>query len=65
MLPWGEAMWFVADEVHEERTGDQVPPELGLYTELIGSWWPYDQHQEQLHRRYPRLWARFRSRTHP
>jgi hypothetical protein len=65
MLPWGEAMWFVAAEVHQERTGGELPPELGLYTELIGSWWPYDQHQEQLRRRYPRLWARFRANTHP
>jgi hypothetical protein len=64
MLPWGEAMWFVAAEVHEERTGEP-PPELCWTTELIGSWWPYDQHHEQLRRRYPRVWARFRSKTHP
>ena len=65
MLAWGEAMWFVAVDVHQERTGGELPPELGLRTQLIGSWWPYDQHQEQLRRRYPRLWARYRSTTHP
>jgi hypothetical protein len=64
MLAWGEAMWFVAAEVHQERTGGQLPPEASWRTELIGSWWPYDQHQEELRRRYPRLWARFRAATH-
>jgi Protein of unknown function (DUF4240) len=63
MLPWGEAMWFVAAEVHEERTGGELPPEACWTTELIGSWWPYDQ--EELRRRYPRLWARFRAENHP
>jgi hypothetical protein len=63
MLPWGEVMWFVASEVHQERTGGELPPEACWTTELVGSWWPYDQHQEQLLRRYPRLWARFRSNT--
>lgn len=65
LLPWGEAMWFVAVEVHQERTGGEPPPEMCGITELIGSWWPYDQHHEQLRRRYPRLWARFCSNTHP
>ena len=64
MLPWGEVMWFVASEVHQERTGGELPPEAFWTTELVGSWWPYDQHQGQLRRRYPRLWARFRSNTH-
>ena len=64
MLPWGEAMWFIAAEVHQERTGGELPPEACWTTELIGSWWPYE-HQEQLRRRYPRLWARFRSNAHP
>ena len=64
LLPWGEAMWFVAVEVHQERAGGEPPPEMCGMTELIGSWWPYDQHHEQLRRRYPRLWARFRSKTH-
>jgi Protein of unknown function (DUF4240) len=27
MLAWGEAMWFVAAEVHQERTGGELPPE--------------------------------------
>jgi hypothetical protein len=65
MLVWGEAMWFVAADVHQERTGGELPPEASWRTELVGSWWPYDQHQEQLRRRYPRLWARYRSTTHP
>jgi hypothetical protein len=64
LLPWGEAMWYVAVEVHQERTGGEPHPEMCGITELIGSWWPYDQHHEQLRRRYPRLWARFRSNTH-
>jgi hypothetical protein len=63
-LPWGEAIWFVAAEVHEERTGGESPPEACWTTELVGSWWPYDQHIGQLRRRYPCLWSRFRSRTH-
>jgi hypothetical protein len=63
MLPWCEAIWFVAAEVHEERTGSELPQACWT-TELIGSWWPYDQHHEQLRRRYPCLWARFGSRTH-
>jgi len=65
MLPWGEEMWFVAAEVHKERTGGELPPEVCWTTELIGSWWPYDQHHEQLRGRCPRVWARFRSKTHP
>lgn len=59
-LAWGEAMWFVASEVHQERTSGELPPQACWTTELLGSWWPYDQHQAQLRRRYPRLWARFR-----
>jgi Protein of unknown function (DUF4240) len=65
MLPWGEEVWFVASKVHEERTGGELPPEACWTTELLGSWWPYDQHQEELRRRYPRLWARFRAEHHP
>ena len=65
MLPWGEEVWFVASEVHEERAGGELPPEACWTTELLGSWWPYDQHQEELRRRYPRLWARFRAEHHP
>jgi hypothetical protein len=65
MLPWGEAIWFVASEVHQERTGGELPPEACWTTRLIGDWWPYDQHHEQLRGRYPRLWARFRAGTHP
>ena len=65
MLARVEAMWFVAAEVHQERTGGQLPPDASWRTELIGSWWPSDQHQEELRRRYPRLWARFRAATHP
>jgi hypothetical protein len=65
MLCWGEGIWFIADDVYQERTGGELPPEPGLRSELFGSWWPYDQHQEQLRRRYPRLWARFRSNAHP
>jgi Protein of unknown function (DUF4240) len=59
-LAWGEAMWFVALEVHQQRTGGQLSPKASGTTKLIGTWWPYDQHQAQLRRRYPRLWARFR-----
>jgi Protein of unknown function (DUF4240) len=51
MLVWGEAMWSVAADVHQERTGGELPPEPGWRTELTGSWWPYDQHHEQLRRR--------------
>ena len=65
MLAWGEAMWFVAAEVHQERSGGELPPEACWTTGLIGSWWPYDEHQAELRRRYPRLWARFRETTHP
>jgi Protein of unknown function (DUF4240) len=62
-LPRSEDMWFVATEVHQERTDGELPPEGSLETDLIGSWWPYDQHDEQLRRRYPHLWARFHAKT--
>jgi hypothetical protein len=64
-LPVAEGMWFVAIDVYQERTDGELPPEGALGSELIGSWWPYEQHDQQRRRRYPRLWARFHGETHP
>jgi hypothetical protein len=63
--PWCDQMWYVASEVHEELTDGELPPYGSLPNKLIGSWWPYEEHHEQLRRRYPRLWARFHTQTHP
>ena len=64
-LPTDEGMWFVPTEVHEERTDGELTPYGSLPDKLIGSWWPHEQHHEQLRRRYPRLWAHFHARARP
>jgi Protein of unknown function (DUF4240) len=62
-LPWGEGIWGVAMNVYLQRTGEELPGLAGWSGRLIGglaalhSLW---NDPEELHRRYPRLWARFR-----
>jgi hypothetical protein len=62
-LPWGKGIWGVALTVYEQRTGEELPGPQGWSGELIGgeealgSLWG---DPEELRRRYPRLWARFR-----
>ena len=61
-FPWGTASG-VAVTVYEQRTGEELPGVEGWSGELIGgeealgSLWG---DPEELRRRYPRLWARFR-----
>jgi hypothetical protein len=62
-LPWGKGTWGVAMTVYEQRTGEELPGLEGWSGELIGgeealhSLWG---DKEELRRRYPRLWVRFR-----
>jgi Protein of unknown function (DUF4240) len=62
-LPWGKGIWGVAMTVYLQRAGEELPGLAGWSGELIGglealhSLWG---DPEELHRRYPRLWARFR-----
>jgi hypothetical protein len=62
-LPWGKGIWGVALTVYEQRTGEELPGLEGWSGELIGGeealgllW----NDPEELRRRYPHLWARFR-----
>jgi hypothetical protein len=62
-LPWGKGTWGVAMTVYEQRTGEELPGLEGWSGELIGgleslhSLW---NDPEELRRRDPRLWVRFR-----
>jgi Protein of unknown function (DUF4240) len=64
-LPWGKGIWGVAITVYEQRTGEELPGLEGWSGDLVGgeealhSLWG---DKEELRRRYPRLWARFRPR---
>jgi hypothetical protein len=62
-LPWGKGIWGVALTVYEQRTGEELSGLEGWSGELIGGeealgllW----NDPEELRRRYPHLWARFR-----
>jgi hypothetical protein len=63
-LPWSEAPWGVAMDAYTERTGEEMPELAGWPGQLIDErpspWESLEQAKEQLRRRYPRLWARFR-----
>lgn len=54
---WGEGIWCVALEAYEDLTGGDIPGLHGWPGTLVGEWW---DHEAELRRRYPRLWARFR-----
>jgi hypothetical protein len=64
LLPWfwGEALWVVALEAYENRTGGEMPGLAGWPGTLLGDWWPPEDDDADLRRRHPRLWARFRQR---
>jgi hypothetical protein len=53
-----EEIWYVANQVYEEKTGSRVPMESIPRREL-GEGWDFDDHEE-MKRRYPRLFAKFR-----
>jgi Protein of unknown function (DUF4240) len=61
LLPWywGEWLWAVALNAYGDRTGEEIPGLAGWPAGLIGTWWAAEENQADLHRRYPRLWARF------
>lgn len=64
-LPWGWGIWGVAMTVYRQRTGEELAGLEGWSGDLIGgeealhSLW---RDPQELRRRYPRLWARFRQR---
>ena len=64
-LPWGKGIWRVATTVYAQRADEEMPGLEPWSGELIGglealhSLWGDEQ---ELRRRYPRLWARFRQR---
>jgi hypothetical protein len=60
-LPWGEALWGVAMSAYEARTGEEIPGLCGWSSRPFEGWWPFEQHEAELQRRYPRLWARFQA----
>jgi hypothetical protein len=57
-----EAIWYVAEQAHEARTGTPLPEEAYSGLPLIGTWWPLERHAEETRRRYPKLWQRFGER---
>ena len=54
-----EELWYVAGEVYEEQTGNELPDDLRQvqYGEL-GAGWDFDD-DDEMRARYPKLFEKF------